>query len=73
MQHETTRSRTVSVNARYITREEVCTKVLARRMPTGRDDLYTWLDGQEDKDRKNARVIDKVIMILRLLSITESK
>lgn len=56
--------RTASANARYITREEACTQVLGRRMPTERDELYAWLDGQEDKDRKNARVIDKVMVAL---------
>lgn len=33
-------------------------------MPTEREPLYAWLDGQEDKDRKNARVIDKVMVAL---------
>ncbi len=56
--------RTASANARYITREAACTQVLGRRMPTERDELYAWLDGQEDKDRKNARVIDKVMVAL---------
>ncbi|MBR2118591.1 MAG: MobA/MobL family protein [Afipia sp.] len=56
--------RTASANARYITREEACTQVLGSRMPTERDELYAWLVGQEDKDRKNARVIDKVMVAL---------
>jgi MobA/MobL family protein len=56
--------RTASANARYITREEACTQVLGGRMPTERDALFVWLDGQEDRDRKNARVIDKVMVAL---------
>jgi hypothetical protein len=35
-------------------------------MPTERQALYAWLDTQEDGDRKNARVIDKVIVALPL-------
>lgn len=56
--------RTASANARYITREEACTQTIGARMPTEREALYAWLDGQEDKDRKNARVIDKVMVAL---------
>jgi len=56
--------RTASFNARYITREEACTKVLGARMPTEREALYAWLDAQEDGDRQNARVIDKVMVAL---------
>lgn len=56
--------RTASANARYITRIEACTHTIGARMPTEREALFAWLDGQEDKDRKNARVIDKVMVAL---------
>jgi hypothetical protein len=56
--------RTASANARYITREEACTRVLGARMPTQREELFAWLDAQEQADRKNARVIDKVMVAL---------
>jgi hypothetical protein len=58
--------RTASFNARYITREEACTKILGARMPLDRNAMFAWLDEQEDGDRKNARVIDKVMVALPL-------
>jgi hypothetical protein len=52
-----------SAYARYMTREPTCTVVLGERMPIdGR--VYRWLDDQEQNDRKNARVVDRVIVAL---------
>lgn len=59
-------ARTASFNARYITREDACTRILGARMPLERQAMFAWLDSQEDGDRKNARVIDKVMVALPL-------
>jgi len=48
---------------RYITRSEACTVILGERMPLDRK-VYAWLDEQEKSDRKNARVIDRVVVAL---------
>jgi hypothetical protein len=52
-----------SAYARYTTRSEACTVVLGERMPLDRQ-VHAWLDKQEQDDRKNARVIDKVVVAL---------
>ncbi|MGO3933075.1 MobA/MobL family protein [Rhodopseudomonas pseudopalustris] len=56
--------RAASFYARYISRPEACTQLTGERMPTERQELMAWLDEQEQGDRKNARVIDKVIVAL---------
>lgn len=53
-----------SLFARYITRPEACTETIGLRMPTEARPLMRWLDEQEQGDRKNARVIDKLILAL---------
>jgi hypothetical protein len=55
---------TASAHAYYITRPDACTQVLGARMPVDRGELCAWLDEQEQVDRKNARVIDKVMVAL---------
>lgn len=52
-----------SLYARYITRPEACSVILGQRMPLDRS-VYSWLDQQEQGDRKNARVIDRVVVAL---------
>ncbi|MEJ0076833.1 MAG: MobA/MobL family protein [Alphaproteobacteria bacterium] len=54
-----------SLYARYITRSEACNVILGERMPID-GKLNAWLDAEEKGDRKNARVIDKVIVALPL-------
>jgi hypothetical protein len=49
--------------ARYITRNEACTVIQGERMPLDRS-LYRWLDQEEQSDRKNARVIDRLVVAL---------
>lgn len=49
---------------RYITRPEAHAEVLSERMPAERTAARRWLDEQERQDRKNARVIDKIITAL---------
>lgn len=53
-----------SLFARYITRPQACTEIVGERMPLDRGAMMRWLDGQEEKDRRNARVIDKVVVAL---------
>ncbi|ABE41160.1 MobA/MobL protein [Rhodopseudomonas palustris BisB5] len=53
-----------SLFARYITRPQACTEVVGERMPLDRAAMMRWLDGQEQKDRRIARVIDKVVVAL---------
>ncbi len=53
----------------YITRASACRLVLAENMPTAAPGskggkARTWLDAQELKDRKNARVCDKIMLAL---------
>lgn len=52
-----------SAYARYMTRNEACTVILGERMPLDRS-VYAWLDKQEQDDRKNARVVDRVVVAL---------
>jgi hypothetical protein len=52
-----------SAYARYMTRNEACTVILGERMPLDRA-VYAWLDKQEQDDRKNARVVDRVVVAL---------
>src|ERR1044071_3715619 len=60
----THKPRTASFNARYVTNPRSCTEILGARMPTDREELFAWLDREEASDRRNARVIDKVIIAL---------
>jgi hypothetical protein len=48
---------------RYITRSEACRTILGERIPLDRA-VYSWLEEQEKGDRKNARVIDRVVVAL---------
>jgi hypothetical protein len=58
--------RTAGCHIRYITRPEAATRVLGERMPIQPNAARAWMDAQEDGDRKNARVIDKVMVALPL-------
>lgn len=49
---------------RYITRPDAATCVMAERMPSNPLEARAWLDHQEASDRKNARVVDSVIIAL---------
>jgi hypothetical protein len=57
-------ARTAGAHIRYITRVEAATCITARHMPADRHKARAWLDKQENEDRKNARVIDKVMVAL---------
>ena len=53
-----------SLFGRYISRPEACTELFGARMTSDRYELMRWLDREEQNDRKNARVIDKVVVAL---------
>lgn len=58
------RPHTASAHVKYITRRQACTQLLAGNMPEGSVAARKWVRDQEDADRKNARVIDKVMLAL---------
>lgn len=58
------RPHTASAHMKYITRRQACTHLLAGNMPDGGVAARKWVRAQEDADRKNARVIDKVMLAL---------
>lgn len=59
---------TAGAHARYITRRRAATAVLSARLPAaapGRADAArAWLDAEEAAERKNGRVVDKVMVAL---------
>ncbi|MEQ1713613.1 MAG: MobA/MobL family protein, partial [Hyphomicrobium sp.] len=55
---------TAAAHLKYITRKEAVTHVMAARMPDVRRQAIAWLRHEERDDRKNARVIDKVVLAL---------
>ena len=57
---------TAAAHARYITRRSAAGFVMAEHLPTGRKAVQHWLNRQEQQDRKNARVIDKIMAALPL-------
>ena len=56
--------RTAGANIRYITRPSAAPLIQSARMPADPRAARSWLDAQERADRKNARVIDKIIIAL---------
>jgi hypothetical protein len=63
---------TAAAHLKYITRKQAVTHVLAGRMPGQRRSAIAWLKREERADRKNARVIDKLVLALpRELAPTE--
>ena len=55
---------TAAAHARYILRQSAVSSVLCEHMPSGRKEVQNWLNGQEQADRKNARVIEKIMAVL---------
>lgn len=55
---------TAAAHVRYITRQSAARLVLAERMPEAPHQARAWLDAQEQTERKNGRVIDKVMVAL---------
>ena len=65
----THRPGTAGAHADYVTREAACRVAVAENMPAPeigarRGAVRAWLDAQEQADRKNARVLDKVTLAL---------
>lgn len=57
-------ARTAGAHVRYITRQSAEPIIMAAHMPIERNAARAWLDAQEQADRKNARVIDKIMLAL---------
>ena len=55
---------TAAAHLKYITRKAAVSHVMSARMPGVRRQAIAWLRHQERDDRKNARVIDKVVLAL---------
>lgn len=57
-------SGTAGAHIRYIARPEACSYLDSEHMPRNATDARSWMDAQENADRKNARVLDKVRLAL---------
>lgn len=55
---------TAAAHIKYITRASALSRVAGARMPTSSLDAMRFLRAAEDGDRKNARVIDKIMLAL---------
>jgi hypothetical protein len=55
---------TSAAHCSYITRHGAATEIMGERMPTTSQAACDWLVGQENNDRKNARIIEKIIIAL---------
>lgn len=55
---------TAAAHIKYITRARALTRVVGARMPTAAVDAMRFLRQAEDGDRKNARIIDKIMLAL---------
>ena len=55
---------TAAAHARYITRRNAASAVLSEHIPQGYRAVQAWLNEQETNDRKNARVIEKIMAVL---------
>lgn len=55
---------TAAAHINYITRPSVLTEMMASHMPADRHEAVNWIKRQELEDRKNARVIDKLMIAL---------
>ena len=58
------RPHTAAAHVRYIARKSACSRLVGERMPVKAAAAQAWLRRQEDNDRKNARVCDKVLLAL---------
>jgi hypothetical protein len=55
---------TASSHVRYITRPDAVSRIMGDHMPTDRMGASSWVYGQEQADRANARVVDKIMVAL---------
>jgi hypothetical protein len=58
------RVHTAAAHVRYITRARALTRIEGARMPTDHEDAASFLVRGEERDRVNARVIDKIMLAL---------
>ncbi|AXK79664.1 hypothetical protein DW352_03500 [Pseudolabrys taiwanensis] len=58
------RTNTAAAHVRYIARKRACTRLFGARMPATSAKAQAWLREQEQADRKNARICDKVLLAL---------
>ncbi len=57
---------TAGAHVHYITRDGAARLVMGEHIPTDRHQARTWMDEREAADRKNGRVIDKLMVALPL-------
>ncbi|MAJ64478.1 MAG: hypothetical protein CL557_12755 [Alphaproteobacteria bacterium] len=55
---------TASAHLKYITRPRAASEIIAEHMPSETTPAMRWMDAEEQASRKNARVIDKVMVAL---------
>ena len=55
---------TAAAHIAYITRSRALHQLMAARMPDTAEAAEAWLKAEEDRDRANARVVDKVMLAL---------
>tara|TARA_X000000368_G_scaffold57348_1_gene40634 strand:- start:11642 stop:12970 length:1329 start_codon:yes stop_codon:yes gene_type:complete len=55
---------TASAHVQYIMRPRAASEIIAHQMPDRMGPAMSWMDEQEQASRKNARVIDKVMVAL---------
>ena len=58
------RPHTAAAHLRYISREKATGGLFGARMPLQRKAAQQWIAEQEDSDRKNGRVVDKLMLAL---------
>lgn len=61
---KTHRAGTASAHVRYIARSGANPVLLSSHIPANSNEASTWLYREEQKDRKNARVIDKIMVAI---------
>ncbi len=69
----THRAGTAGAHAAYITRRSAARVVIGQHIPTHSKKARAWLDEAERTDRKNARVIDKIMVALPLEFTAEER
>lgn len=62
-----------SAHVRYISRGSAEPVILSARMPTNSNKARKWLKEQENQDRKNARVADRIMVALPLELSSEQR
>lgn len=58
------RPQTAAAHLRYITRESAAGAIVSERMPAKPKEAQAWISAAENSDRKNGRVLDKLMLAL---------